>query len=85
MRRHSRQAHSQERVNQILDVAKQMFITEGYNATTTNAIAAKANVSIGSLYQFFPDKEAIVQALTSRYVAVLQQRLTYSTPLRWVV
>ncbi|MBD2261029.1 TetR family transcriptional regulator [Pseudanabaena sp. FACHB-2040] len=74
MRRHPRQARSQERVNQILDVAEQMFIAEGYNATTTNAIAAKANVSIGSLYQFFPDKEAIVQALTSRYVGVLQQR-----------
>jgi AcrR family transcriptional regulator len=74
MRRHPKQARSQERVNQILDVAEQMFIAEGYNATTTNAIAAKAHVSIGSLYQFFPDKEAIVQALTSRYLEALQQR-----------
>jgi AcrR family transcriptional regulator len=74
MRRQPRQARSQERVNHILDVAEQLFIAEGYNATTTNAIAKKAAVSIGSLYQFFPDKEAIVQALTSRYLGTLQQR-----------
>jgi AcrR family transcriptional regulator len=75
MRRQPRQARSQERVNQILDVAEQMFITEGYNATTTNAIASRAKVPIGSLYQFFPDKAAILQALARRYTALLHQRL----------
>lgn len=74
MRRQPRQARSQERVSQILDVAEQMFITEGYNATTTNAIASRAKVPIGSLYQFFPDKGAIVQALAIRYVDLLHQR-----------
>jgi AcrR family transcriptional regulator len=74
MRRQPRQARSQERVKQILDVAEQMFIAEGYNTTTTNAIAARAEVPIGSLYQFFPDKGAIVQALAVRYMEVLQQR-----------
>lgn len=74
MRRQPRQARSQERVNQILDVAEQMFIAEGYNATTTNAIAARAKVPIGSLYQFFPDKGAIVAALAMRYAEQLHQR-----------
>jgi AcrR family transcriptional regulator len=74
MRRQPRQARSQERVNQILDVAEQMFIAEGYNATTTNAIATRAKVPIGSLYQFFPDKAAIVQALAMRYMDQLHQR-----------
>lgn len=74
MRRQPRQARSQERVKQILDVAEQMFISEGYDATTTNAIAARAKVPIGSLYQFFPDKAAIVQALTMRYMELLHQR-----------
>jgi AcrR family transcriptional regulator len=74
MRRQPRQARSQERVKQILDVAEQMFIAEGYEATTTNAIAARAKVPIGSLYQFFPDKAAIVQALTMRYMEILHQR-----------
>ncbi len=76
MRRQPRQARSQERVNQILDVSEQMFITEGYNATTTNAIAVRAKVPIGSLYQFFPDKGAIVQALATRYMELLHQRFT---------
>lgn len=74
MRRQPCQARSQERVNQILDVAEQMFISQGYDATTTNAIAAKAKVPIGSLYQFFPDKAAIVQALAMRYMELLHQR-----------
>ncbi len=74
MRRQPRQARSQERVNQILDVAEQLFITEGYSTTTTNAIAARAKVPIGSLYQFFPDKGAIVQALARRYGELLHQR-----------
>jgi AcrR family transcriptional regulator len=74
MRRQPLQARSQERVSQILDVAEQMFITEGYAATTTNAIAARAKVPIGSLYQFFPDKAAIVKALAMRYTDRLQHR-----------
>lgn len=74
MRRQPMQARSQERVNQILNVAEQMFIADGYSATTTNAIATQAKVSIGSLYQFFPDKGAIVQALAERYGEQLHQR-----------
>jgi AcrR family transcriptional regulator len=74
MRRQPRQARSQERVKQILDVAEQMFIADGYGAVTTNAIAQSAKVPIGSLYQFFPDKEAIVQALAMRYTDQLHQR-----------
>ena len=61
-------------MNQILDVAEQMFIAEGYGAATTNAIAARAKVPIGSLYQFFPDKGAIVAALAMRYTEQLHQR-----------
>jgi AcrR family transcriptional regulator len=80
MRRQPRQARSQERVSQILDVAEQMFIVGGYNATTTNAIAAQAKVSIGTLYQFFPDKAAIVQALAVRYMDQLHDRFATLDP-----
>jgi AcrR family transcriptional regulator len=80
MRRQPRQARSQERVNQILDVAEQMFIAEGYSATTTNAIATRAKVPIGSLYQFFPDKAAILQALALRYGEMLHQRFLELDP-----
>jgi AcrR family transcriptional regulator len=75
MRRKPRQARSQERVNRILDVAEDLFAHQGYAATTTNAIAAQAQVPIGSLYQFFPDKTAILQALALRYAEKLHQEL----------
>lgn len=74
MRRQPQQARSQERVRQILDVAEQLFLEIGYNATTTRAIAARAKVSVGSLYQFFPDKEAILKALSIRYMQTQYQR-----------
>ncbi|APB33656.1 TetR family transcriptional regulator [Gloeomargarita lithophora Alchichica-D10] len=76
MRRQPRQARSQERVNRILDVAEELFAQQGYAATTTNGIAAQAQVPIGSLYQFFPDKTAILQALAERYGEMLHQQLT---------
>jgi AcrR family transcriptional regulator len=75
MRRTPRQARSQERVKRILDVAEELFVAEGYMATTTNAIATRAQVPIGSLYQFFPDKSAILQALALRYSKLLHQAL----------
>lgn len=67
MRRQPQQARSQERVNDILSAAEELFIEMGYEQTTTRAIATRAKVPIGSLYQFFPDKEAILKALAVRY------------------
>jgi AcrR family transcriptional regulator len=67
MRRQPKQARSQERVHHILDVAEQLFIEFGYEQTTTRAIATRAAIPVGSLYQFFPDKDAIVRALANRY------------------
>jgi AcrR family transcriptional regulator len=67
MRRQPKQLRSQERVHHILDIAEQLFIELGYEQTTTRAIATRAEVPVGSLYQFFPDKEAIVRALANRY------------------
>ena len=68
MRRKPQQARSQERVDRILNVAEQMFIEAGYQATTTRAIASRAEIPVGSLYQFFPDKAAILKALAARYI-----------------
>lgn len=75
MRRTPRQARSQARVNRILDVVEDLFACQGYAETTTNVIAAQAQVPIGSLCQFFPDKTAILQALALRYEEKLHQAL----------
>ena len=76
MRRTPKQTRSQERVDRILNASAELFVTKGYSATTTNAIATRAKVSIGSLYQFFPDKAAILQALARHYGELLRQRLS---------
>lgn len=54
-------------MDQILLAAAAAFGDLGYEATTTNAIAARAGISPGSLYQFFGNKEAVAHALAERY------------------
>ena len=67
-RRQPKQKRGQERVEQILDAAAIIFDEVGFEAATTHAIASKANTAVGSLYQFFPDKLAIFNALELRHV-----------------
>ncbi len=66
LRRRPRQLRGQRRIEAILDAAERLFAVMGYEATSTNQIAAEAHTSIGSLYQFFPNKEAILRALVAR-------------------
>ncbi|MFJ2646480.1 TetR/AcrR family transcriptional regulator [Streptomyces sp. NPDC087420] len=54
-----RQARGERRIAQLLDAAANVFCTTGYTAASTNSIAREAGVSPGTLYQFFPNKEAI--------------------------
>lgn len=67
-RRKPKQARSQQRVDHLIDTAAALFAEKGYDAVTTNAIAERAGMSIGSLYQFFPNKEALLDGLAERYV-----------------
>jgi AcrR family transcriptional regulator len=79
LRREPRQERAQKRIEQILDAAAELIAEVGYDAVTTNAIAERADTAIGSLYQFFRDKGAIVQALADRYLG--QLRDLYDTML----
>ncbi|WP_198652913.1 TetR/AcrR family transcriptional regulator [Actinocorallia populi] len=63
-----RQARGEQRMAEILTAAAEVFARSGYEAATTNAIAAEAGISPGSLYQFFANKEAIARALADRFV-----------------
>jgi AcrR family transcriptional regulator len=63
-----RQERGLRRIEQILDAAEDVFAAEGYEATTTNLIAARAGISPGSLYQYFSNKRAIADALGERYI-----------------
>jgi AcrR family transcriptional regulator len=72
LRREPRQERAQKRIEQILDAAAELLAEVGYETVTTNAIAERADTAIGSLYQFFRDKGAIVQALADRYLGQLR-------------
>jgi AcrR family transcriptional regulator len=61
------QARSRERLRRVLDAADELLVTEGAETFTTNRIARLAGIPVGSVYRYFPDKEAIVQALAVRY------------------
>ena len=73
------QSRSMQTVGRILDAAAHLFGERGYRATT-NQIAEAAGVSIGSLYQYFPDKDALLAALQRRHVDELRRHLLASGP-----
>lgn len=64
-----KQSRSRDSVEAILQAAAQVFERHGYAAGTTNRIAARAGVSIGTLYQYFPNKDAILVALVREHLA----------------
>src|SRR5204862_3438394 len=66
------QARGEKRIEQILDAAMRVFGRVGYTRATTNAIAAEAGISPGSLYQYFDKKEQIAQALERRYADLIE-------------
>ncbi len=63
LRKHPRQNRSRAKVEGILAAAADIVSGRGLEAVTTNAVAARAGISIGSLYQYFPGKAALLAAL----------------------
>jgi AcrR family transcriptional regulator len=66
LRRKPVQQRSAKRVEQMLEACAALIEEVGYDGVTTTLIAERAGVAVGSLYQFFPDKRAVVQELTRR-------------------
>jgi AcrR family transcriptional regulator len=63
-------------VERIIAAAHDVLIERGYDATTTNHIAEAAGISPGSLYQYFPNKAAILTRVINRYAAELAARMS---------
>jgi AcrR family transcriptional regulator len=76
LRRVPVQGRSVARVTRMLDACAGLVDEIGYEALTTTLLAERAGVAIGSIYQFFPDKRAVVQALTLRSLEAYLERLT---------
>ncbi len=79
VRRSPVQQRSVERVNQMLDAAAALLDEGGYEALSTRAVAARAEVPIGSIYHFFRDKRGLADALArrnlERFLAGIERRL----------
>lgn len=71
-RRKPTQERSRALVEAVLEATAQILVSEGPDKASTNRIARRAGVSVGSVYQYFPNKEALIEALAERHV---QRRL----------
>jgi AcrR family transcriptional regulator len=68
-RRQPTQQRSRERLERILEVAQELIAQKGSEHVKMSEIADLADISIGSLYQYFPDKRAIIRSLAETYAA----------------
>ena len=63
-------------VDRILEAAARIFAEQGYHGTTTNHVAEAAEVSVGTVYQYFPNKDALLVGLAEQHVAEAIEGLT---------
>lgn len=75
-RKTPQQQRSREMVERILAAGRTVVLRDGYDAASTNRIAAEAGVSPGSLYQYFPNKDAVLNAIVGRYSDDVADRIT---------
>jgi AcrR family transcriptional regulator len=76
LRRVPVQERSAARVQRMLDACAELVDELGYDGLSTTLLAERAGVAIGSVYQFFPDKRAVVQAVTVRNLETYLQRIS---------
>lgn len=74
-RKYPRQERSRALVDSILEATARILVEEGYARTSTNRVAERAGVSIGSLYQYFPSREALVAGVARRHSERLKSEL----------
>jgi AcrR family transcriptional regulator len=67
VRKQPQQRRSREMVERIIAAGREVLLRDGYDAFSTNRIAAQAGISPGSLYQYFPNKDEIIDAVVQRY------------------
>src|SRR6202020_3458244 len=69
-----RQERSTRRLAGFLEAAAELFVEVGYDATTMTAIAERGGSSIGALYNYFPDKQAVALTLLGQYAQEMEEQ-----------
>ena len=72
-RKEASQDRSRATVDALLSATARVLVKEGYDRASTNKVAEAAGVSIGSLYQYFPSKEALVAAVIARHMGEMME------------
>jgi AcrR family transcriptional regulator len=80
-RKQPRQARAQHTVNAIIEASARILEEQGHGGFTTNAVAELAGASIGTLYQYFPDKDALLGALIARETSRLVEEVEAASML----
>ncbi|HWJ12041.1 MAG TPA: TetR/AcrR family transcriptional regulator [Nocardioides sp.] len=78
MRKAPQQARSREMVERIVAAGREVLVRHGYDTFSTNRVATAAGISPGSLYQYFPDKTAILDVVIDRYWAEVADQVAAS-------
>lgn len=74
-RKRPRQARAALTVDAIFEATIQLLVTEGMQRLTTTRVAQRAGVSVGTMYQYFPHKQALIYALNERYLEILAAKI----------
>jgi AcrR family transcriptional regulator len=74
-RKRPRQARSMVTLDAIFEAAIQVLLNEGIHRLTTTRVAERAGVSVGTMYQYFPHKQALLYALNERYLDLVADRV----------
>lgn len=74
-RKRPRQARARVTVDAIFEATIQLLLKDGPHRLTTTRVAERAGVSVGTMYQYFPNKQALVYALNERYLEVLAEKI----------
>jgi AcrR family transcriptional regulator len=72
-RKHASQERSRATVDALIEATARILVREGFDKASTNRIAEEAGVSVGSLYQYYPSKEALVAAVIDRHQQEIMQ------------
>jgi AcrR family transcriptional regulator len=77
-RKRPSQARAAATVDAIFEATIQLLLADGMDRLTTTRVAERAGVSVGTLYQYFPHKQALIYALNQRYLDIVAQRIEAS-------
>lgn len=70
-----RQARAAVTLDAIFEATIQVLLVDGFRRLTTTRVAERAGVSVGTMYQYFPNKQALIYALNERYLEVLADKV----------